>query len=139
MQIISGEKRKPLQLGVSVNMNSWNITQLLILYSICRETSHFKVPLELCVHFLWTDINLNGVSAIPVDVTAKDASIQKIVTFVENIEKTNKEAKLKHDHASRFDRACFWGYVCLDVIYVSCVIGITRTDFCKINNLDFWI
>lgn len=88
--------------------------------------------------FFWTDINLNGVSAVSNDVTTKDTSIQKIVTFVENIEKTNKEMKERHDFAGRFDRACFWGYLFLDIVYVICIIGITRTEFCKINNLDFW-
>lgn len=78
-------------------------------------------------------------SAISVDVAAKDDSIQKIVTFVENIEKTNKETKKKHEHANQIDRAFFWGYLCLDIIYVICVTGVTGTDFCKINNLDFWI
>ncbi|XP_053509739.1 5-hydroxytryptamine receptor 3A-like [Ictalurus furcatus] len=80
-----------------------------------------------------------GMSTISVDVAAKDASIQKIVNFVENIEKRDKETKKRHEYASRFDRACFWGYLCLDIVYVICVIGITRTEFCKINNLDFWI
>ncbi|KAI5619081.1 5-hydroxytryptamine receptor 3A-like, partial [Silurus asotus] len=72
------------------------------------------------------------------EVTAKDASIQKIVTFVENIEKTNEKTKKRHEYASRFDRACFWAYLFLDIVYVICVIGITRTEFCKINNFDFW-
>lgn len=94
---------------------------------------------ELCVHFFWTGINLNDVSTISVDETAKDASIQKVVTFVENIEKTNKDIKDRHDYASWFDKACFWGYLCLDIVYVICIIGITRTEFCKINNLDFWV
>ncbi|XP_058273243.1 uncharacterized protein LOC131370144 [Hemibagrus wyckioides] len=85
------------------------------------------------------DINLNGVSTISDDVTAKDASIQKILNFVENIERTNKEAKKRQEYASQFDRACFWGYLCLDILYGICIIAITRTEFCKINNLDFWI
>lgn len=74
-----------------------------------------------------------------IDVTGKDTSIQKIVNFVENIETTNEEIKKKHEYASRFDKACFMGYICLDIIYAVCIIGITRTELCKINNLDFWI
>ncbi|KAK3520434.1 hypothetical protein QTP70_024182 [Hemibagrus guttatus] len=85
------------------------------------------------------DINLKGVSTISDDVTAKDASIQKIVNFVANMERTNKEAKKRHEYASWFDRACFWGYLWLDILYGICIIAITRTEFCKINNLDFWI
>ncbi|XP_060758366.1 5-hydroxytryptamine receptor 3A-like [Neoarius graeffei] len=84
-------------------------------------------------------INLNGASTISVDVTAKDTSIQKIVAFVENIEKTDKEKTKRTEYANRFDRACFWCYLCFDIIYVICIIGITRTNFCQINNLDFWI
>ncbi|XP_046722603.1 5-hydroxytryptamine receptor 3A-like [Silurus meridionalis] len=85
------------------------------------------------------DMTLNGMSTISDEVTAKDASIQKIVTFVENIEKTNEKTKKRHEYASRFDRACFWAYLFLDIVYVICVIGITRTEFCKINNFDFWM
>ncbi|KAI5097517.1 5-hydroxytryptamine receptor 3A-like [Silurus meridionalis] len=67
------------------------------------------------------DMTLNGMSTISDEVTAKDASIQKIVTFVENIEKTNEKTKKRHEYASRFDRACFWAYLFLDIVYVICV------------------
>lgn len=92
-----------------------------------------------CFHFLYTDINLNGVSTISGDVTAKDTSIQKIVNFVENIETTNKKTEKRHEYASRIDRACFRCYLCLASLYCIFLIGITRTELCKINNLDFWI
>ncbi|KAI4900558.1 hypothetical protein NFI96_026746, partial [Prochilodus magdalenae] len=84
------------------------------------------------------DISLNGVATVCEGVSTEEASIQKIVTFLETMEKDNKESTKKLFFANRFDKAFFWIYFCIDVIYVICLIAITRTEFCKINNLDFW-
>lgn len=108
-------------------------------YATYAQKSHSLMFLINPAFFFWTDINLNGVSTISDDVTAKDGSIQKIVNFVDYIERTNKEAKKRQEYASRIDRACFWGYLCLDILYGICITAITGTEFCKINNLDFWI
>ncbi|XP_036446323.1 5-hydroxytryptamine receptor 3A-like [Colossoma macropomum] len=84
------------------------------------------------------DISLNGVATVYADVSTEEASVQKVVTFLENMEKANEESKKRQFFANRFDKICFWIYFCIDVIYIICLTAITRTEFCKINNLDFW-
>ncbi|XP_017569529.1 5-hydroxytryptamine receptor 3A-like [Pygocentrus nattereri] len=84
------------------------------------------------------DISLNGVATVCADVSTEVASLQKVVTFLENMETANEGSKKMQLFANRFDKICFWIYFCIDVIYTMCFIAITRTEFCKINNLDFW-
>ncbi|KAG9264584.1 5-hydroxytryptamine receptor 3A-like [Astyanax mexicanus] len=92
---------------------------------------------DISKHDKLQDLSLSGISTVSGEFTEK-ASIQNVVTFLENMEKANEEAKKKQNLANRFDRICFWIYFCTDVVYVICLIAITRTEFCKINNLDFW-
>ncbi|XP_060748776.1 5-hydroxytryptamine receptor 3A-like isoform X2 [Tachysurus vachellii] len=102
----------------------------------CRSSKKQK----LCNDSSKNEINISGEDEIKKDdVTAKDTSIQKIVNFVENIKTTNKKTEKRHEYASRIDRACFRCYLCLASLYCIFLIGITRTELCKINNLDFWI
>ncbi|XP_072550470.1 5-hydroxytryptamine receptor 3A-like [Salminus brasiliensis] len=83
-------------------------------------------------------LSLKSVPTVSADVFTEKASIENIVTFLENMEKANKETKKKQNFANRFDKICFCTYFWIDVVYAICLIGITRTEFCKINNLDFW-
>ncbi|XP_066498873.1 5-hydroxytryptamine receptor 3A-like [Hoplias malabaricus] len=84
------------------------------------------------------DLIVNGVPTVSAEVSTEEASMKKIVTFLENMDKSNEKTKKRQLLANRLDKIYFWIYFCLDIIYILSVIGITRTEFCKVNNLDFW-
>ncbi|KAM9457419.1 5-hydroxytryptamine receptor 3A-like [Clarias gariepinus] len=72
------------------------------------------------------------------DMIVDGQAIKKIVNFVEKMDKKDSEMKKKQMLANKLDKACFWGYLLLDVIYSVCVIAFTKTDSCEANNFDFW-
>ncbi|XP_077086685.1 5-hydroxytryptamine receptor 3A-like [Siphateles boraxobius] len=72
------------------------------------------------------------------DLASEVASLQKIVYFLENLDKEVEEKKSQVAFAYRLDRFCFGFFLSIYIIYVIIIISITRTDICKVNNLDFW-
>ncbi|KAK7174118.1 hypothetical protein R3I93_001332 [Phoxinus phoxinus] len=72
------------------------------------------------------------------DLASEGASLQKIVNFLENLDKGEEEKQSKVSFAYRLDRFCFGFFLSIYILYVIILISITRTDICKVNNLDFW-
>ncbi|KAK7168419.1 hypothetical protein R3I94_002478 [Phoxinus phoxinus] len=72
------------------------------------------------------------------DLAPEGASLQKIVNFMENLDKGEVEKQSKVSFAYRLDRFCFGFFLSIYILYVIILISITRTDICKVNNLDFW-
>ncbi|KAI4900557.1 hypothetical protein NFI96_026745 [Prochilodus magdalenae] len=70
--------------------------------------------------------------------TTKEESLQNISGYVENMDKEVKEKKRRLNYANSWDRICFWTYLIVDIIYSFSAIAITKTEFCKINNLEFF-
>lgn len=91
-----------------------------------------------CDYFLYEDINLNGVTTVCADLSNKEQPMDKIVAFLEKMENANNETKRKIAYANFFDKICFRTFLCIDILYTICIFGITRAEFCSINNLDFW-
>ncbi|XP_076853421.1 uncharacterized protein LOC143508642 [Brachyhypopomus gauderio] len=81
---------------------------------------------------------VNGAVSKVGGVLVEDSSMRAVVAFLNNMEMEHKETKWRLNFANRFDKICFMVYLCIDIIYVIAVIAISRTDFCKVNNLDFW-
>ncbi|XP_066497602.1 5-hydroxytryptamine receptor 3A-like [Hoplias malabaricus] len=82
-------------------------------------------------------INLRDTVTTSVKLTTKEAAVQNVFSFLENMDKEEREKKERQDYAYSWDRICFWTYLSLDVVYSLSVIGFSRTEFCKINNLEF--
>lgn len=72
------------------------------------------------------------------DLASEVASLQKIVNLLENLDKGEEEKKSKVAFAYRLDRFCFGFFLSIYILYVIILISITRTDICKVNNLNFW-
>lgn len=72
------------------------------------------------------------------DLASETASLQKIVNFLEDMDKVEKEAQRKMAFAYFLDKFCFGFFIIIYIIYAIILIIITRTDICKVNNLDFW-
>ncbi|XP_050961508.1 5-hydroxytryptamine receptor 3A [Labeo rohita] len=72
------------------------------------------------------------------DLASEMASLQKIVNFLEDMDKVEKEAQRKVAFAYFLDKFCFGFFIIIYIIYAIILIIITRTDICKVNNLDFW-
>ncbi|XDV14171.1 hypothetical protein PO909_002357 [Leuciscus waleckii] len=66
------------------------------------------------------------------------ASLQRIVNLLENLDKGEEEKSSKVAFAYRLDRFCFGFFLSIYILYVIIIISITRTDICKVNNLNFW-
>ncbi|KAL7850759.1 hypothetical protein SRHO_G00201080 [Serrasalmus rhombeus] len=82
-------------------------------------------------------IDLSGGITSSAKPATKEASIQSISSFLENMDKEAREKKRRQNYANFWDRICFWTYMIVDIIYSLSIIGITRAQFCKINNLEF--
>uniref|UniRef100_A0A8C1K6Z2 5-hydroxytryptamine receptor 3A-like n=1 Tax=Cyprinus carpio TaxID=7962 RepID=A0A8C1K6Z2_CYPCA len=72
------------------------------------------------------------------NLASEMASLQKIVNFLDNMDKGEKEAQSKVAFAYLLDKFCFGFFIFIYIIYAIILISITRTDICKVNNLDFW-
>ncbi|XP_016112952.1 5-hydroxytryptamine receptor 3A-like [Sinocyclocheilus grahami] len=72
------------------------------------------------------------------NLASEMASLQKIVKFLQNIDKGEKEARSKVAFAYLLDKFCFGFFIIIYIIYAIILISITRADICKVNNLDFW-
>lgn len=72
------------------------------------------------------------------DLASEMASLQKIVTVLENFDKGTKETEHKMAFAYRLDKFIFCFFLSIYIVYVIIIISITQTDICKVNNLDFW-
>ncbi len=66
------------------------------------------------------------------------ASLQKIVHFLETMDEREKEAQSKVAFAYLLEKFCFGFFIIIYILYAIILIIITRTDICKVNNLDFW-
>ncbi|XP_062841093.1 5-hydroxytryptamine receptor 3A-like [Trichomycterus rosablanca] len=64
-------------------------------------------------------------------------SIQKISSFVSNMDDQSADRKGKQDYAAFWDKICFWTYLSLDIIYMICVIVFFKTQHCTFDKLDF--
>ncbi|XP_036446404.1 5-hydroxytryptamine receptor 3A-like [Colossoma macropomum] len=95
-----------------------------------RKSGRFKTQLGY--------LNMNGAVTKSAGLTKEGNSLEKIVSFVENIDKKEKKIKMRQTFANNLDKICFWIYLSLDIIYSVCVTILTRTEYCKFNNLDFW-
>lgn len=72
------------------------------------------------------------------DLASEGASLQRIVNLLENLHKGEVEKSSKLAFAYRLDRFCFGFFLSIYILYVIIIISITRTDICKVNNLNFW-
>ncbi|XP_072550471.1 5-hydroxytryptamine receptor 3A-like [Salminus brasiliensis] len=82
-------------------------------------------------------IDLSDVLTPSEKLPTKEASVQNICSFVENMDKDVRDKTRRQNYANSWDRICFWTYLCLDMIYSIIMIAVTRTEFCKVNNLEF--
>ncbi|XP_016371014.1 5-hydroxytryptamine receptor 3A-like [Sinocyclocheilus rhinocerous] len=72
------------------------------------------------------------------DLASETASLQKIVNFLETMDEGEKEVQSKVAFAYLLDKFCFGFFIIIYILYAIVLITITRTDICKVNNLDFW-
>ncbi|KAF4115438.1 5-hydroxytryptamine receptor 3A-like [Onychostoma macrolepis] len=72
------------------------------------------------------------------DLASETASLQKIVNFLETVDEREKEAQSKVAFAYLLDKFCFGFFIIIYILYSISILIITRTDICKVNNLDFW-
>lgn len=84
--------------------------------------------------FTDTDVIETKSSGLTSEVTA----LQKIVKFLENMNKDEKVTEDTMAFSYRLDKFVFCFFVFIYILYVIILICITRTDICKVNNLDFW-
>lgn len=71
-------------------------------------------------------------------LTLQQAALQKIVKFLENMNKDDKQTDDTMAFSYRLDKILFYIFVFIYISYIIILICITRTDICKVNNLDFW-
>ncbi|XP_051570383.1 5-hydroxytryptamine receptor 3A-like [Myxocyprinus asiaticus] len=72
------------------------------------------------------------------DTGSEISLLQKIVNVLEDMDKGDDEKESNMAFAYLMDKFCFAFFVSVYIIYAIIIIGITRTDICKVNNLDFW-
>ncbi|XP_051987697.1 5-hydroxytryptamine receptor 3A-like [Xyrauchen texanus] len=72
------------------------------------------------------------------DTGSEISLLQKIVNVLEDMGKGDDEKERNMAFAYLMDKFCFGFFVSVYIIYAIIIIGITRTDICKVNNLDFW-
>ncbi|XP_067285328.1 5-hydroxytryptamine receptor 3A-like [Pseudorasbora parva] len=72
------------------------------------------------------------------DLALEMASLQRIVSFLDNFDKEDDEKDNKMAFAYRLDRFCFGFFLSIYILYVIIIISITRTDICKVDNMNFW-
>ncbi|MCI4385232.1 hypothetical protein PGIGA_G00047960 [Pangasianodon gigas] len=82
-----------------------------------------------------TEINCSKVNSV--NLMTEVTSIQKISSFVNNMDKEIMEKKRKQDYAKSWDNFCFITYLFLDIIYMLCVFAIFKTQQCSSNKLSF--
>ncbi|XP_056609477.1 5-hydroxytryptamine receptor 3A-like isoform X1 [Triplophysa dalaica] len=71
-------------------------------------------------------------------LNSQQAALQKIVKFLENMNKDDKQTDDTMAFSYRLDKILFYIFVFIYISYIIILICITRTDICKVNNLDFW-
>ncbi|XP_055039579.2 5-hydroxytryptamine receptor 3A [Misgurnus anguillicaudatus] len=71
-------------------------------------------------------------------LTSELASLQKIVKFLEKMDKDDNDTDSTAAFSYRVDKCCFLFFLTIYILYIIILICITRTDICKVNNLDFW-
>lgn len=82
-----------------------------------------------------TEINISKAS--PVELVTEVTSMQKISSFVNNMDKDLIERIKKQDYAKAWDNFCFIMYLILDTIYMFCAFAIFKTQECSSNKLNF--
>ncbi|KAA0705219.1 5-hydroxytryptamine receptor 3A [Triplophysa tibetana] len=71
-------------------------------------------------------------------VISLQAALQKIVKFLESMNKDDKQTDDTMAFSYRLDKILFCIFVFIYISYIIILICITRTDICKVNNLGFW-
>nr|XP_055048471.1 5-hydroxytryptamine receptor 3A-like [Misgurnus anguillicaudatus]XP_055048472.1 5-hydroxytryptamine receptor 3A-like [Misgurnus anguillicaudatus] len=69
---------------------------------------------------------------------SEQASLQKIVKFLEKMDKEDNDEDSTSAFAYRLEKCTFFFFLTIYILYAIILICITRTDICKVNNLDFW-
>ncbi len=88
---------------------------------------------------IWSESTDTGVITTKSgDLASETASLQKVVNFLETMDEREKEAQSKVAFAYLLDKFCFGFFIIIYILYAIILITITRTDICKVNNLDFW-
>ncbi|XP_051996004.1 5-hydroxytryptamine receptor 3A-like isoform X2 [Xyrauchen texanus] len=72
------------------------------------------------------------------DMGSEISLLQKIVFFLEDMDKGDDNKESNMAFAYLMDKCCFCIYLIMYIIYVIILICITQADICKVNNLDFW-
>ncbi|XP_051570482.1 uncharacterized protein LOC127450414 [Myxocyprinus asiaticus] len=72
------------------------------------------------------------------DLASEVASLQKIVNFLENIDDKKKVTDSNKSFVERLDKICFWVFFFIDIIYLTILYIITRTEICKVQNKIIW-
>ncbi|XP_043088746.1 5-hydroxytryptamine receptor 3A-like isoform X2 [Puntigrus tetrazona] len=69
---------------------------------------------------------------------SETTTLQKIANLLETMDAREKKIESKVAFAYLLDKFCFGFFIIIYVLYAIILIAITRTDICKVNNLDFW-
>ncbi|XP_017316131.1 5-hydroxytryptamine receptor 3A [Ictalurus punctatus] len=83
------------------------------------------------------DTEINSIKANSVDLISDYTSIQKISSFVNNMDKEVTEKKRRQDCAKSWDNLFFIIYLALDIIYMFCAFSFFKTQKCRTNKVNF--
>ncbi|XP_039505040.1 zinc-activated ligand-gated ion channel [Pimephales promelas] len=73
------------------------------------------------------------------DLPSEVASLQKVVTFLENIDQKAEVTSSNESFVDGLDKICFCFFLFIDIIYIIVVVIITRTDLCKEKRKELWV
>ncbi|XP_051573403.1 5-hydroxytryptamine receptor 3A-like [Myxocyprinus asiaticus] len=72
------------------------------------------------------------------DMGSEISLLQKIVFFLEDMDKGDDNKESNMAFAYFMDKCCFCFFLIIYIIYAIILICVTQADICKVNNLDFW-
>ncbi|XP_022527149.1 5-hydroxytryptamine receptor 3A [Astyanax mexicanus] len=85
-----------------------------------------------------SDLSVNCAVTKSSALNKEEDSLEKIGSFLENMDKEEKMMKERQIYTNNLDKICLWIYLILDIVYSLCILILTRTAMCNFNNLDFW-
>ncbi|TRY90321.1 hypothetical protein DNTS_018622, partial [Danionella cerebrum] len=103
----------------------------------CGSTAKVH-PSEEDHHTVDSEKGSGVISTASGDLTAEGSALSKIVNFLEKLYNEEMEEETKKAFAYRLDKFCFRFFLSIYILYVIVVVSISRTDICKVDNLDFW-
>ncbi|XP_036408664.1 zinc-activated ligand-gated ion channel-like [Megalops cyprinoides] len=67
---------------------------------------------------------------------AEAAALRKVVKYLEDVTRRERQAKRRASYANRVDRMCFWGYVGLFLAYSACAVFMIGFYKCKVDHFN---